>query len=465
MVNLHLTLPKIDTGPFRFGDASRARPGRVPPLDRWLPLVTPTYHWDWPYLVHIRQHLDRITRGEIDRLMIFVPPQHGKSSLVTVRYPVWRLEQNPRLRVILAAYNQTRANEFSREARRLAAQRFPLHKERSAVEEWQTTAGGSVRAVGVGSGVTGRSGDLILIDDPTKSREEAESAIYRDRVYGWFRSDLYTRLQPLSALVLIMTRWHEDDLAGRILASEDGPNWTVISLPAEAEAGDPLGRAIGEPLCPARFDLAALQQIRSVLGTYAYTSLYQGAPLPAGGGMFKREWFEIVEAAPAQCTRVRAWDKAGTEGGGDYSAGAKVTLDESSGLFYVEDVVRGQWSALGRERIMRQTAELDGTAVDIVLEQEPGSGGLESAQASIRNLAGFYVTAEKVTGDKATRAMPWAAQCEAGNVRIVRGAWNAAFLDELCSFPYGAHDDQVDAGSAAFNRLALAPRLGMAWDE
>ena len=180
--------------------------------------------------------------------------------------------------------------------------------------------------------------------------------------------------------------------------------------------------------------------------------------------MFKREWFEIVGAAPTHSDRCRYWDKAGTEGAGDYSAGVKLARD-NDGVYYVEDVSRGQWSALSRERIMRQTAELDGEDVSIGLEQEPGSGGVESAQNSVRNLAGFYVHAERVTGEKATRAMPFAAQCEARNVKLVKGDWNAAYLDELCSFPFGAHDDQVDASSGAFMRLALPQGDSMAWGE
>lgn len=464
MLNLNLNLPKLNPGPFNFSALPRARPATVAPFERWLEQVTPSYSWDWPHLRHIRSKLDEVTSGLIKRLMIFCPPQHGKSSMTTIRYPVWRLERNPELRVIVGCYNQTLANRFSRQARRIAAERMALDAERKAMEEWQTAAGGVFRAVGVGAGITGQGGDLILIDDPVKSREEAESQSYRDRVWDWYSQDLFTRQGPSAAMILIMTRWHEDDLAGRILASEDGPNWTVVNLPAEAETADVLGRAPGAALCPDRYDEAALADRRAVLGTYAFTALYQGRPLPPGGGMFKREWFEIVGAAPATATSVRAWDKAGTEGAGDYSAGVKIVRDKA-GLFYICDVVRGQWSALARETIMRQTATMDGTMTSIVLEQEPGSGGLESAQNSVRNLAGFRVSAEKVTGEKATRAMPFAAQCEASNVKLVQGAWNGPFLDELCSFPYGAHDDMVDAAAAAFNRLALPRGASMAWDE
>lgn len=420
---------------------------------RWLSAVSPGWSWQWPYLAYIRSYLDKLTRGEIHRLMLFLPPRHGKSEMVTVRYPVWRLEREPGARVIIAAYNQTLAEKFSRKSRKIARTRFALNEERTATEDWETAQGGGMRAVGVGGGITGQGGDLIIIDDPVKSREEAESQVYRDRVWDWFTDDLYTRLEPGAAMVLIQTRWHQDDLAGRILASDTGKEWTVVSLPAEAEAGDPLGRQIGEALCPERFDSGALQQVRSVLGSYSYNALYQQRPRPREGGMFKREWFPIVDAAPIQARRARYWDKAASTDG-DYTVGVLMSRTDD-GIYYVEDVVRGQWSPFQRQQIELQTAQMDGAGVQVWVEQEPGSGGKESAMLSVRRLAGFTVHVDRVTGDKAVRAMPYAAQCEAGNVKLVRGAWNRDYIDEMCAFPNGAHDDQVDASSGAFNKLTM----------
>jgi len=420
----------------------------------WLYEVTPAFTWDAPHLDFVRQRLEAIERGELNRLMIYLPPRHGKSELATVRYPVWRMQRDPSLSVIVGAYNVTLAQLFSRKSRAIAGRYLALGDERKTADEWETEQGGIFRAAGVGSGVTGRGARLIVIDDPVKSREEANSPAYRERVWNWYRDDLYTRLEPGGAIILIMTRWHEDDLAGRILASEDGPNWTVVSLPALAEDDDPLGRQPGAALWPARFDEVDLERIRTVLGTRSFTALYQQRPTALEGGLFKRAWFDIVPAVPAQARRVRYWDKAGTDADGDYTAGALIAMD-GDGLYYVADVVRGQWSALERERIIRQTAELDGHDVPIWVEQEPGSGGKESAEATIRALAGWSVRAERVTGDKLTRAQPFAAQCEARNVKLVRADWNAAFLDELTMFPNGRHDDQVDASSGAFAKLLI----------
>lgn len=409
--------------------------------------------------MHIQEHLDKVTSGEINRLMLFMPPRHGKSEMTTVRYPVWRLKREPTLRVIVGAYNQTLANKFSRKARKIAAGELLPSRERAAAEDWETQQGGGLRAVGVGGGITGQGGDLIIIDDPVKNREEANSQTYRDRVWDWYTDDLYTRLEPGGAMILIMTRWHGDDLAGRILASDDAPNWTAVSLPALAEDADPLGRPLGAALCPERYDESKLASIATVLGSWSFAALYQQRPAPAEGGMFKRHWFEIVDAMPAAsgCQWVRWWDKAGTSKGGDSSSGVLMAAD-GTGKYYVVDVIRGQWSSGERNRIMLQTAAIDaertGGACVVWTEQEPGSGGKESAEATVKYLAGYPVHAETSTGSKEVRAQPLAAQCEAGNVKLLRGSWNAAYLAEITSFPFGANDDQVDGSSGAFNKIA-----------
>lgn len=263
-----------------------------PEFEDWLPRVTPAYTWDWPHLRYVYQHLRRVTRGECRRLAIFMPPRHGKSQCVTMRYPVWRLIGRPELRVIIGAYNHELALEFSSFARNLAAECGLLGPTSTAANDWRTTSAGGVRAVGVGSGVTGRGANLIIIDDPVKSREEAESEAYRRRVWNWYRDDMYTRLEPNGAIILIQTRWHELDLAGRLLseAASGGEQWEVINLPALADENDPLGREPGAALCPERFSISDLERIRMVLGTYSFEALYQQRPRPADGGLMKREW-------------------------------------------------------------------------------------------------------------------------------------------------------------------------------
>lgn len=422
-------------------------------MGAWLNRVTPTYRWDWPHIVMVREALEAVTRGEIQRLIVTMPPRHGKSELVTVRYPVYRLECDPTQRVIIGAYNQGLALKFSRKARKIARERFALSGERNAAEDWETVKGGGVRAVGVGGGVTGQGGNLVIIDDPVKNREEAESETYRERVWDWFTNDIYTRLEPNAALVLMMTRWNRDDLVGRVLASEQGPSYKVINLPAEAEAGDPLGRAEGEALCSDRYPLTELKKIRSVLGR-DYYALYQQRPQPREGGMFKEHWLKLVDEVPKQARRIRWWDKAATQDGGNHTAG--VLMAEADGIYYVEDVKRGQWSSGERDRIIRATAETDRGLYGQVTywgPQDPGAAGKDAAAAFIRLLAGFDVHTQIETGSKEVRAQPLAAQAEAGNFRVKRADWTAHYVAEMCDFPSGKFDDQVDASSGSFNKL------------
>jgi predicted phage terminase large subunit-like protein len=220
------------------------------------------------------------------------------------------------------------------------------------------------------------------------------------------------------------------------------------------------GQAKGRLFIPARLDdnpyldRAQYRESLSELDPVTRAQLLDGDwQVRPQGVLFKREWFTVVEAKAQTARRLRYWDKAATEGGGARTAGVLIAAS-TEGLYCVEDVVLGQWSAHQREEIIRATAERDGPAVAIWLEQEPGSGGKESAEASIRSLAGFSVHADRVTGAKLERAQPLAAQCEAGNVRLLRGHWNQAYLEELCSFPLGSFCDQVDASSGAFNKLS-----------
>lgn len=416
----------------------------------WLPLVTPSFKWDWKYLQYIQRHLDNITTGEINRLMLFIPPRHGKSEMVTVRYPVWRLEQDPTLRVIIGGYNQILSNKFSRKARRIAESRFPLAPDRQAVEDWETPQGGGLRAIGVGAGITGQGGHLIVIDDPVKSREEAESDAYRDRVWDWYRDDLYTRLEPGGAIILIMTRWHEDDLAGRILASEDGPNWTVVSLPAEAEENDPLGRKPGEALCPARYDEEALARIRTVLGPTSYYALFQQRPQPPRGSVFVRDWFprRNVIVRDNAALVVQAWDTAFKDGE-ENDRSACVTLAMFQNEIHVLDAYRDTLAYPDLIRAMQRKAGQ--WRPDVLMVEDKGSG--ISALQTLRAQSQLPIIAVPARGSKIERANQVTATCEAGRVVFPATAWAEDLLDELVRFPTGAHDDQVDAFVYALKKL------------
>jgi len=419
--------------------------------------------------------------------MIFAPPQHGKSELVSRRLPAYWFGRHPDWPVILCSYAATLAHDMSRDARGVVESSeygllFPTvatDPRSRAVEHWRIARRrGGLVAAGVDGPVTGRGAMLGIIDDPFEGWLQAQSEVIREHTWNWYTKTFRTRLREGGRIVIIMTRWHEDDIAGRLLARQPG-RWVILRLPATAETqeerddndrrlglpqgqADPLNRAPGEPLCPRRFSREALVELKTDVGSLAWAAEYQGVPRAPEGNTFKRDWLPIVQATPAVLEQiVRYWDKAGTEGGGTFTAGVLMGRARpragKRALYYVLDVVRGQWSAGARETVIRQTAESDRQLwgnVDVWLEQEGGSGGKESAEATITNLAGFTVHAETVTGSKEVRAGPFAAQAEVGNVRLLAGRWNAVYIDELTAFPNSTYKDQVDGSSGAFNKLA-----------
>ncbi len=416
---------------------------------------------------HIAARLEAVLRGECSRLIIVAPPQHGKSELVSVRFPAFWLGNRPDDPVILASYGADLAYSKSRRAREIVESTeyqalFPgvrTRRDSRAVNSWELAPPyrGGLIAAGVGGPITGHGALLGIIDDPVENWEQAHSDVYREKIWQWYKGTFRTRIWEGGAIVLIMTRWHEDDLAGRLLA-EQAEQWEVLHLPAVSEGeGDPLGRPEGEPLSPERFSREALAQIEQDVGSQVWSAEYQGRPSPLEGNMFKREAVgELLKAAPAAMTRwIRYWDKAGTENGGDWTAG--VLFGRCGNLYIVLDVVRGQWSAATRKQVMHQTAQMDAAqypGMEVWVEQEPGSSGKESAENTIADLAGFAVHAETSTGSKVIRANPLSAQWEVGNVKLLEGAWNKVYLDEMSAFPNGVHDDMVDASAGAFAKLA-----------
>lgn len=403
----------------------------------------------WSVPDHVRliaEHLDAVERGEIDRLAISMPPRHGKSETVTVRYPVYCLERRPQDNVLVTGYNVQFAQKFGRRSRNMALERGLVAGDKTASGEWATTGGGLYMARGVGSPPTGTGFSRIIVDDPIKNREEADSPTYREKLWDWYSEDLHSRLEPRGAVIMVATRWHHDDVMARAIASEPGM-WTVLNLPAINEAG--------QALWPERFDVAYHERTRA-LNPRAFEALYQGNPTPREGALFNVTRLGYCEAydLPPMVKRCRAWDM-GASVKGDHTAGVLIGLD-AAGRCYVLDVVRCQLEPDARNRLIRQTAERDGPDVPIRGPQDPGAAGVESAQAFSRNLSGYRVRTERVSGAKELRADPLAAQVNAGNVILVRGSWNAPFIEELRQFPLGANDDQVDAAADAFNELTKA---------
>jgi predicted phage terminase large subunit-like protein len=400
-----------------------------------------------------------------------MPPRHGKSSLVSHFFPAWFLGLFPDKRVLLCSYEADFAASWGRKARDLidehGEQMFGVRvrQETSAAARWELEGhAGSMVTAGVGGAIVGRGADVLIIDDPIKNCEAAHSKTIRDAVWEWFKSTAYTRLEPNGAIIVVMTRWHSDDLAGRILTdmTNDGETWRVLRFPAICETdNDELGRRLGEPLWSARFNRERLEQVKRTVGSYLWAALYQQTPVTREGGMFRREWFEVVDVAPSEGRQIRFWDFAATEpkhsSDPDWTVGALVGLSKTN-TYFIKDIRRIRGTPQAVERLVLNTAQNDGVGVRIVAEQEGGASGVTVTDHYRRNvLNGFSFTAQKPTTSKEIRAMPFSSQAEGGNVKLVKGSWNRDFLDEIELFPHGSHDDQVDAVSGA---MALLTRRG-----
>ena len=414
--------------------------------------------------------LEGLARGEWDRLMLLLPPGSAKSTYASLVFPPWFMAREPGAHVIATSHTASLAVGFGRGVRGLISEhkaRLGLRMDATsrAAGRFGLIGGGSYYATGVRGPVTGRRADLVIVDDPVKSQREADSAAARDDLWEWFRSDLVTRLKPGGRMVVVMTRWHPDDLGGRLLESSD--RWRVLRLPALAEEADPLGRAPGEALWPAWEDAEALARKRLMLGERSFAALFQQSPRMAGGRLFGVKRLAVTGTVlPGRS--VRAWDLAASENGGDFTVGVRLCRGEGD-TYQVQDVVRLQGGPEAVVAAIRGTAEADGRDVVVGLPQDPGQAGRAQVAFLTARLAGWRVIASTESGAKATRAMPVASQVNAGNVSVLRGEWNRAFMEEVEDFPGGAKDDQVDALSRAFGLLVDVPvaarQVRMRWAE
>lgn len=453
-------------------------------LRDFLPLQWSVVEPGTPYLRgwfhdYLCEHLEAVSAGEINRLIVNIPPRYGKSNTISVGWPTWEWLRNPAERWIFASYSAPLSTKHSVDRRNVLqsrwyreawGDRFRLTSDQNVKSYYANDRRGEMYATSVGGSLTGLGGNRLIIDDPHNPRE-AESELERQQAIDWYRNTLVSRLNDKrrGAIVLVMQRLHQSDLTGYLLEAEPGA-WVHVKLPGEAPAravvrfprsGREVVREQGDPLHPEREGKAELAKVRSAMGSYAYAGQYDQEPAPPGGGMFQVARLGIVEAVPQMAKLVRYWDKAATEGGGCNSAGVLMGRG-ADGLFYVLHVVAGHWSPSNREAAIKQTAQVDGTGIPVWHEQEPGSSGVESAQNTNLSLAGWDVRAERPTGSKVERAGPFSAQVEAGNIRLLKGEWNREYLDELRLFPFGKLKDRVDASSGAFNKLALAPLPGRA---
>ena len=444
-------------------------------------------------------HLSAVTYGHIRKLIINIPPRHTKSLMVSVMWPCWSWVTDPGLRYLYSSYAQELSTRDSLKCRRLIQSPwyqirwghiFHLAGDQNRKTRFDNNVGGYRIATSVEGMGTGEGGDVIVTDDPHNVKE-GESDLKRNGVNTWWDETMSTRVTDpeKSAHVIVMQRVHEDDLCGHVLEKElnyvhlclpgryEGNRVrTVLPLESERKFEDPR-REQGEPLAPKRFTDRALKELRNNMSEYAWAGQIQQRPAPRGGGMFKIDNFRIEKQIPNPSeirAAVRYWDKAGTEGGGAFTAGV-LMFRLLNGRYFIADVARAQYSAIRREKMMLAAAKVDECMYDrpmgsklwlkskynIWVEQEPGSGGKESAENTIRNLSQWVIRADRVTGDKETRAEPYSTQLEHGNISVLAASWTLEFIREHEKAPVGKYKDQWDAAAGAFNKLASMPTIGV----
>lgn len=391
----------------------------------------------------IASRLEAVERGEIDRLMIVEPPRHGKSELASRRFPAWFLGRNPNNGIIAASYNSDLAMDFGRDVRNIVRspeyQRvFPgstLAQDSQATERWHTNQGGAYVAAGVGTAVTGRDADIFLIDDPLKDREDAESQRMRDRLWNWYSSVVQSRLPR--AIVIIQTRWHEDDLIGRLLDDPaQAAQWTILHHPAISK---------GQALWPERYPIEQLERVRDSMRPRDWSALFQGEPAPEEGDFFQESWFQWYDRAPAHMHRYGASDYAITAKDGDFTVHGVCGVDPNDDL-YILDIYRDQVDSMqavesGLDMMQRHKPM---AWVEEKAQIEKAIGPFLNKRMRERKINTFRVQLP-TTGDKMARAQSFRARASQGRVYLPRHApWVADMLSELLLFPNGRNDDQVD---------------------
>lgn len=463
------------------------------------------YHfieWFWPvvsnqqfrgnwHIEKLCKELELIARRvgnreqKVHDLIINVPPGTTKTITCSIMYPVWCWTQWHWMRFITASYSQSlslESAEYSRDLVRSEAFKA-IYPELAIKEDKDTKSnfkivkqiphpngklpqllqGGNRYSTSVGGTLMGFHADIIVWDDPLNPNQSVSDK-ERETANRWIDQTLPTRKtdKGISTVIGVMQRLHQDDPTGHIL-DKGKENVRNICLPGEIrnyrEKLNPVEWEkfyIDDLLDPIRLSWKNLKDLEADLGQYGYAGQIGQDPTPAGGGMFKVDHFIITPSLPLEKEVLqifRYWDKAGSAGKGAYTVGVKIAK-LTFNRFVVLDVKRGQWDTNERERIILETARVDTSRVVVYVEQEPGSGGKESAESTIRNLTGFACYADRPTGDKIFRADPYSVQVNNGGVSLFQASWNAAFIEEHRFFPFGTYKDQVDASAACFNHLA-----------
>lgn len=395
-----------------------------------------------------------------------MPPRHGKSELVSKYFPAWYLSRFPEKTFMLASYSGDFAGEWGRKVRELLEQhpelRVRLNPDSKAANRWNTDKGGGMYAAGVEGGQTGRGAHCLVIDDPIKNAAEAYSESNREAIWQWWQSTAYTRLEPDASVVVVMTRWHEDDLAGRLLreSAKGGEQWTEIRFPAIAEGEDVIGRVAGDPLFPLRYGLPELERIRLAVGPLVWSALYQQTPRPAGMRLYPETLWRFIPFRPSRDFFdyfVASWDCSFKD-----LMSSSYVVGQAWGFkgarAYLVDSVRGQWDFTRTCQEMLAFREAwPNTNAWYVEDKANGTAIITSLRGLIPGILPVEVHGSKQA--RAAAVQPFAA---AGNVVLLdpnRYPFVRTFIEELRDFPQGKNDDQVDAYSQALERTWLAGGL------
>jgi predicted phage terminase large subunit-like protein len=433
-----------------------------------------------PHLQYIALRLAlAIAKGNA-RIILSMPPRHGKSELVSIYTPAWLLEYVGNLNIILASYGADLAEGFARRVRGIIRDPSNEHLLRvrigdlSRAEEFNTSLGGYMYAVGLGGAITGRGADVLLIDDYIKEIKEALSPAYRDYIWNWYVTTALTRLEPNGSVIIIATRWHSDDLIGR-LRQHEPDRWEYIELPALALENDIVGRQVGQPLFPERYTYDDLMALKGSLGTIFFEALFQQRPVDETMRVTDTSWLQMwprSKPLPPRLKMCRTWDLAATEGGGDYLTGTLCGYDAQKDDFFILDIFRDQLPPGKIENAVYQVAEADGFNVDIGIEREPGSAGKILVQHFKDNVLSDFRVEAIDTGGKAKviRAQPFLAAAEDGHVYYLQDTedrrWNKVFVDEFEVFPASSHtnhDDTVDTSAEGYTFLTGKKALPATW--
>jgi predicted phage terminase large subunit-like protein len=427
---------------------------------------------------HHRLLCDRLmalTRDRLGkrRLMILAPPGCGKTIYTSRIFPAWFFATYRARCIIGVSHIASLAETNSGYVQRFISDNADVLGYRLRNDDrthWFTTNDGEYLAAGTEGTTRGHRADLLLVDDPIKNSEAAESLNAREKLWESYHSDLLPRLKPDGVVIMIGTPLHEDDLLCRLIR-EQADEWAVLRLPAFADAGDDaLGRAEDEPLWADQPDYGyarRLYEIRAAAERQGrlrdFYAQYQGRPRPPEGAMFRPAEMPVVDRMPEIIEWVRAWDLAASSGKGDWTVGLLLgRVVDQPYEFIVLDVRRGRWAPEEVRRTVRAVTEADGFGTKVWLPRDPAQAGVDQVESYVRLLVGYPVEAERMSGSKEVRADAVASQANIGQVALLRAAWNGAFIEELASFPRGVHDDQVDALSLAFSKLAQSD-LGLWW--